>query len=665
MNIESKVKLFGHGSALGIYGMIDGRLRAVKTNYPPYAFVEKKYALSHSREFYDLERCDLKAVDGTDVMKFLEPSPLDVARRRDYLRKRGVETYEADIRYVRRLLVDGVFGINYDDRAIFLDVELDDSKGILDYGSMSFLSVAMANGNDEIYMSVKDYDSEAEFLEDVVSKLMDLKKTIIVGWNVEFDYNHLIERGKKLKTDNWEYLANICYPYDLRNLYKNHVKGLSSYSLEEVSNFEGFDVRKHREKHVSEMSSDELREYNLNDVRILREIEEKYHFLEVEFALAKEVNLALDMLTAGVIGDSLILRRLRELGYVAPNAVKRKRRRYKGAMVMEPYVGVYEKVLCLDVSSLYPNIILELNVDIDGFDGEVVPYLIRDFLAKKEYYGKRGDKVRRAVYKRLANATYGLFAFTKFRFFNEKKSEMITKRGREVLMMLKNLVEDLGFKVLYGDTDSVFILLSDVENPDGLVEYLNKKIKPYRVKTEYVFDKILFFGSERGGVKKRYVGLCDGKLISRGIELRRSDWCQLAKEVLRDVIDMVFAGKSEDEIREYLAKVRRDMYLGKYDEKLKITKSVRERYKVRTPQGVAYEKAVRMKLIPPDSREITYVFSLGDVEPWRDGVKIDYKRYWNRQIMPPVKRVLESVFYNKSINTELDNFGLTGGDKNE
>ena len=656
MNIEGNVMLSGFGENIEIYGMIDGRLRSVKTRVLPYAFVDEEYGRDHADEFYEIHETDLRSVDGKRVMKFCERMPMDVARRRDELREKGVETYEADIRYVRRLLIDRVFGVNYDDREAYIDVELDDSKGILDYGEMRFLSVAMIYGSKEEVMLVDDYDSEAEFLDAVISRLMDERRTVLVGWNVNFDVEHLIARSKRLKVRNWEYLANLCHAYDMRDVYRSNVKGLSNYSLEEVSNYEDFDVKKRKEKHVHEMSREELMEYNLGDVIILKEIEERYGFLGIDTTLAKETGLMLDMLSAGIVGDSLILRRLRELGYVAPNVVRGRKRGYEGAMIMEPRAGLYERVLYLDVSSLYPNVVLELNIDIDGFKGEVVPTLIKEFLEKKEHYGKVGDKMRRAVYKRLANAMYGLFGFSNFRFFDEKKAEAVTRRGREMLMKIKEIVEGLGFDVLYGDTDSVFVSLYGVERPDGLVDYVNREIAPYRVKAEGIFEKILFFKGETGGVKKRYVGLLGGRLYSRGIELRRSDWCQLAKEVLRNVIDMVFAGKSEDEIREYLIKVRRDLYLGKYDDKLKITKSVRKKYKVRTPQGVAYEKAVRMRLIPPDSREVTYVFSHGDVEPWREGVDIDYKMYWDRQIMPPVKRVLESAFYAKTINTQLTTF---------
>jgi len=45
MNIEGNVMLSGYGEEIEIYGMIDGRLRSVKTGVLPYAFVDEEYGL--------------------------------------------------------------------------------------------------------------------------------------------------------------------------------------------------------------------------------------------------------------------------------------------------------------------------------------------------------------------------------------------------------------------------------------------------------------------------------------------------------------------------------------------------------------------------------------------------------------------------------------------
>jgi len=451
----------------------------------------------------------------------------------------------------------------------------------------------------------------------------------------------------------------------MREEYKSVVKGLVSYSLDEAAKNEGLGGKMERPQNVAEMSYNELLDYNRRDVELLVELEKKYRFIERDMYLSREVNLPMDnSKVASVLGDSIILRRLRELGYVAPNVVKRKKVGYEGALVFDPKPGVYEKVLGLDVVSLYPTAILDLNLDILDFGGQVVPFFVAYFFRRKMEEEAKGNKVGRETYKILANSIYGLFGYEFFRFFDESKAAAVTRRGREILMKMKEIVESIGLEVLYGDTDSLFVRVEGIGDPTALIDYINSQISPYRVSLDMFYEKIIFLGEERRGVKKRYIGVSGDKWKVRGLELRRGDWCMFSKRVIWDVVKMIFEGKSKRDIETYLADMRARLFRGEFDEELKMVKNVRpsKEYKVKPAHYKLWLEGVKRGLIPPDVTEVEFYYKRGVKSGlllglWAEEKKLfDYEEYWEKQVMSPVRRILSSVWRSDEKTTGLDLF---------
>jgi len=648
---ESEVKAVEQdmGRGMAFSGVVNGVLSVIPTNLDPYFFVEKDMEIEGCK----VEDCDLKSVDGKKVWKASTFNPYQVGKMRRVLERKGVRTYEADIPYVRRVFTDEVFGVNYDSRVVFLDTEYSDVGGFARPGKSEMIAYTCAAPNWGSRMVTRtkfDTDSEMELVAGLLGLLSRAAKTVIVGWNVSFDIDALRERARTLHIrDGW---LDYCYGYDLRQPYKFAVKGLSSYSLAEVARFEGIGEKK-REKPFSELNEKELTEYNRNDVALLMEIEKKYGFVQNDIASMEEAGLPLSMNTRYQLGDTLVLRRLRQLGYVAPNSKRVEHKQYSGAFVKEPIPGIYRNVAVFDVESLYPNVVIAARIDVDGFHGEVVPHLLERFMEEKKRAEREGDSVRRSIYKLWANSMYGLFAYPKYRFYDPSKAELVTSKGREIIKKLMSLVEDIGLQPIYGDTDSVFVEVSgNGEGLKRLEEYLNTNIAPFRVKLDKFFSKLIIFGKEGSGAKKRYAGIDDsGKLNVRGIELRRSDWCDLAKIVLRRALNIVF--ESDDpvvavkSIRSMLKEVRQKLFSGEYDSALVITKSVRREYKVKTPQGEAYQQALERGIATEDSAEVSYYIGAGrKVVAVSDPGEVsapDYRWYWERQILPPIRRLLKSI----------------------
>lgn len=650
MDIGSEVRLVGYGENLSITAVIDGDYRTVRTGMLPYAFVEDVDVVA-GIDLPNLEETDLKVKNGGRVFKFSADNPAQIGEYRKQLAAKGIQTYEADIRYVRRIFVDRLFDINYKNRIAYIDTEYDDSSGVFLRDGMPLVAYSVGWNGAIKTETLQSFSSEYELLSSLLMTLMKLRKTVLIGWNVDFDIRNLKMRAMRLgqKVSFFDFV----YAYDLRQAYRQEVKGLTSYSLAEVATYEKVG-RKERQKRIVDMTRKELEEYNRNDVWLLMEIEKKYGFVERDTTLMREVGLPLSMNTQFCIGDTLVLRRIRELGYVAPNTSKTEKEKYAGAYVRDPTPGYYRNVAVLDAVSLYPTVVMTNMIDIDGFDGEVLPFLVKYCYEKKLEETRRNNKVKKDAYKLMGNALYGLLGYVKFRYYDPRKAGQVTSGGREVLKRLIELSETLGFKVLAGDTDSVFVKVDGVEKIDGLVAYLNRQLAPYEVRVDHLFDQLVIFAKEGGGAKKRYVGIENGRMFARGIELRRSDWCALAKQCLADALSKLFGNqdmkRSIEEIREMMRRVKIDLYAGKLDKHLVITKGVKFGvYKVKTMQGEALRQAREASLVAPNVGEISYFVSAGrKVCPYVNDVQtplvnLDYDWYWDKQINPPIQRLMRSI----------------------
>ena len=78
--------------------------------------------------------------------------------------------------------------------------------------------------------------------------------------------------------------------------------------------------------------------------------------------------------------------------------------------------------------------------------------------------------------KILMNSFYGIMGSTKSRFYHHDLSSAITETGQWILNQTKNYFEQRGYKVLYGDTDSLFIKLRSINDIPDLLDNFNKTL---------------------------------------------------------------------------------------------------------------------------------------------------------------------------------------------
>jgi DNA polymerase I len=261
---------------------------------------------------------------------------------------------------------------------------------------------------------------------------------------------------------------------------------------------------------------------------------------------------------------------------------------YEGGFVYDTKAGLWEWVIGLDFSSMYPSQIIKHNICFTTYTrnkaeaahtspvgamfvpGEkrygIVPRMVEGLLTSRKQAKaamkkarEDGDVERADYYNRLqnaikimANATYGYFG-TKFcRWpYNKYIAPSITAWAREEIKTVVATLESRGYTVIAGDTDSVFFMSKDHGDLD------NCKVLGFNIQQEFSagnmhleLEKVMrrFFAH----AKKRYFGKIiwpEESLLVRGYEPRRTDSFDLQSDTMTKVFQLVLDGKPEEAVK--------------------------------------------------------------------------------------------------------------------
>ena len=436
-----------------------------------------------------------------------------------------------------------------------------------------------------------------------------------------------------------------------------------------------------------------LAKYNLEDCVLVTEIFERTNL--VNFAIERSHLTGLDLDRAGgsvAAFDYLYLPRLHRQGMIAPSSDDKVGAASPGGFVLNSKPGIYDHVIVLDFKSLYPSIIRTFNVDplamaagreeddaIEGFGGAnfsrhkvILPEIIQSLWEARDQAKLNQEAALSQAIKIIMNSFYGVLGTSGCRFFDTRLVSSITLRGHEILQKTRDILEERGLNVIYGDTDSVFVLLKDVKDKEeadevGLSEsaFLNQWWRNYlarqyqiesclEVEYETYFSRFLMptvRGSEIGS-KKRYAGMVpkgDGfEMVYKGLEAVRSDWSPLARDFQRELYEKIF----NNEPYEQLVKDRvREVLEGRWDDHLVLRKRIRRNladYQKNVPPHVKaarIEESERQKRGVDTSLNqkswIEYVMTVNGAEPKRymKG-ELDYQFYIDKQLAPIADAIL-------------------------
>jgi DNA polymerase elongation subunit (family B) len=130
-------------------------------------------------------------------------------------------------------------------------------------------------------------------------------------------------------------------------------------------------------------------EYNIHDVRIVKKLDDKLDFIEIARAISHIGHVPYeDIMYDSRFLEGAILVYLKKLGVVAPNKPIRsevtKDKKFVGAYVQDPQKGKHGWVYDLDITSMYPSIIMSLNISPEMKIGKVIGWSPEEFIREKK-----------------------------------------------------------------------------------------------------------------------------------------------------------------------------------------------------------------------------------------------------------------------------------------
>ncbi len=601
-------------------------------------------------------------------------------------------------------------------------------------------------GEREYDASLSFVHDERALVQTLLDRIALLDPDVILGWNViEFDLTVLEERcrllgvpfvlgrnaepARVLPGDRGQVsIARIPGRVVLDGIatLKNATWSFERYGLEHVARELLGRGKKIEAKAQSKQEKiDEIRRmaredpralaaYNLEDARLAADIFEKADLLGFAFSRAELVGLPLDRQGGSVAAfDHLYLPRLHRAGFVAPDVgVEVEAVQSPGGEVLESVPGLHREVLSFDFRSLYPSIIRTFKIDplglqlalhatltsdqraslVPGFDGasftrepSILPPLIDRLTdARREAQAEGNEALSRAI-KIQMNSFYGVLGTPGCRFFDPRLASSITRRGHQVIHRAKRFFEDEGLRVLYGDTDSLFVHVEPRAKGEAaralgkeLVARANRMFAEEITRDhdlvsalELRFDQhfaVFLMPTMRGtdiGSKKRYAGAIykEGgtlELVLRGLEAVRTDWTPLARRVQRQLLERVFTNQPWES---WLVGLREDLVKGRLDRELVYRKRLRrdlDAYGAAPP----HVRAARMKETATGEvaeGEIEYVMTNKGplpIEQLTKSVAIDYAHYLDKQLAPACDVVLPllGTSFSRLCGTQLSLF---------
>lgn len=591
----------------------------------------------------------------------------------------------------------------------------------IDTDNVKLYSIACCGKRDTVFMIGEGQDdsktqycrNEHELLHRFIEHLKSEDPDILIGWNViNFDLQILKNRCDALSIPfeigrdygtavipqgegSKQFLAKIPgrIVLDVPVMLRANNYSFESYSLNHVASEmlgKGKIIEHTGRKKIEEINrrfredKPSLAAYNLEDAKLTGEIFDKSNMLANAIERSKRSGHLLDQYGGSVAAfDYLYLPYLHREGYVAGNVadVAASQVSLTGGHVMESKPGIYENVLLLDFKSLYPTIIMTFFIDplgsivkseksVKGPTGfrfscerSILPGIISDLMKARTEAKRIDNQSLSYAIKILMNSFYGVLGSTGCRFFSPDLARAITGTGRYILKSTRAYIEEnTKYSVIYGDTDSLFILLgpklesqaksigvkiaADVNS--WLKNHLREQFNAESV-LELEFEthfRHFFMPTIRGGSqgsKKRYCGTIekDGDLTLKfkGLESARSDWTALAKEFQHNLYDRIFR---QEPVKGYIVATVNRVKKGEVDNKLIYKKQLRKPLNEYTANIPPHVQAA--KLLDKPENVIRYCITTEGPQPIENlSAPLDYEHYIDCQLKPIADSILEWI----------------------
>ena len=245
-------------------------------------------------------------------------------------------------------------------------------------------------------------------------------------------------------------------------------------------------------------------------------------------------------------------------------------RKYKGAIVLDPVKGLHHDVYLFDVTSLYPTVIINHNLSPETVncsccrndskakyiftpdilkDCKYAPEgkywicqrrkglfakILQDLTEQRIKYKDAALELENQTIKAIINSGYGVFGHPYFKYYDPRVAELVTAFGRQTLAKMKEIACSLGFNVIYGDTDSLFVNNVKSQRAGRFIDICKSELS-INVGHERTFIKLALVG------KKHYIGIfVDGSKICaliKGMEGIKSDRPEFIRKAFEQLVE--------------------------------------------------------------------------------------------------------------------------------
>jgi DNA polymerase I len=360
-----------------------------------------------------------------------------------------------------------------------------------------------------------------------------------------------------------------------------------------------------------------LLDYCAQDTQLMPAIEAKTGYILLLQAVSDTCGTFADSrgVNPSVQVEGFLARLALDRGYKFPTVLKlgEESLRYEGAYVLHPqkHAGIHRDVHVADFAGLYPSIIRTWNMSpetllTDEMDPEVtrglpvalspltmrnfrtdipgiLPEAVKQLMTLRSVWQKRKaalppgtdewkDADRRAgAYKITTNSFYGVIGSPNSRFYDRRVAESVTQCGRWLIVETIKVAERRGMKVIYGDTDSLFVTGSTRGEFEAFVAWCNAELYPELLTKVGCVENVISLAYEKQFSRlvittaKKYAGsyshykgtdaTSDSHPEIKGLEFKRGDSLRITRALQEDLTNLLVGYKRpfSDDPEDYVA----------------------------------------------------------------------------------------------------------------
>jgi DNA polymerase-2 len=376
----------------------------------------------------------------------------------------------------------------------------------------------------------------------------------------------------------------------------------------------------------------------------------------------------------------------------------------RGGHIFEPLIGIFDQVIELDFSSMYPSLMATYNISSETINctcckddgtGIKVPGLNFHICSKrqgiisksislpltkrlkcKEYVRQTGNirySFTDTALKWVLVVSFGYLGFKNARFGKIEAHQTVCAFAREFLVRSAEIAQQHGCQIIHGIVDSMW--LKDTENRSiEEFEIVSKEIAKEITKHTNIpmswdgrFDVILFLPSRAEPdipALSHYWGIkSNGELKVRGIDVRRRDVPKIVKKAQYDFIETFKGVKTDKEFLRRIPEAKKKLldYASRIRsgnisrDELTIRQRISRRpsqYKVNSYQAVAAKQLERSGAMATPGKNVRYIILNADADPEFPEKKVILSDLYNskkheydkKKYIELLKRAFENLF---------------------